>query len=194
MGLMPELLPSTPLLVPGSPTGLATMGNGTSAQKHARTDKLEVCSLCAVVVFLCLVKVWSEVSLDQCSRWPCQVCREFQRGNCTRGESDCRYAHPMEAGMVDCSENSVIVCMDYIKGRCSRDKCKYFHPPAHLQARIKASQHQASQNTASAPLVSPYQGCDGYLMGWDGSSSSSFPKIYICHRMNTVCLVISPFF
>lgn len=74
-----------------------------------------------------------------------QVCREFQRGNCTRGEGDCRYAHPMEAAMVDGSENSVIVCMDYIKGRCSRDKCKYFHPPAHLQARIKAAQHQASQ-------------------------------------------------
>ena len=57
MGLMPELLPSTPLLVPGSPTGLAAMGNGTSAQKHVRTDKLEVCSLRAVVVFLCLAKV-----------------------------------------------------------------------------------------------------------------------------------------
>ncbi|KAF7228438.1 muscleblind-like protein 3 isoform X1 [Nothobranchius furzeri] len=124
MGLMPELLTSTPLLVPGSPTGMAAMGNGTSAQKHTRTDKLE-------------------------------VCREFQRGNCTRGENECRYAHPLEASMVDCSENSVIVCMDYIKGRCSRDKCKYFHPPAHLQARIKASQHQASQNTASAPLALP---------------------------------------
>ncbi|XP_029020537.1 muscleblind-like protein 3 isoform X1 [Betta splendens] len=124
MGLMPELLPSAPLLVPGSPTSLAAMGNGTSAQKHARTDKLE-------------------------------VCREFQRGNCTRGESDCRYAHPLEAGMVDCSENSVIVCMDYIKGRCNRDKCKYFHPPAHLQARIKAAQHQASQNPAPAALALP---------------------------------------
>lgn len=42
MGLMPELLPSTPLLVPGSPTGLAAMANGTSSQKHGRTDKLEV--------------------------------------------------------------------------------------------------------------------------------------------------------
>ncbi|XP_026213752.1 muscleblind-like protein 3 isoform X2 [Anabas testudineus] len=124
MGLMPELLPSTPLLVPGSPTSLAAMGNGTSTQKHVRTDKLE-------------------------------VCREFQRGNCTRGESDCRYAHPLEAGMVDCSENSVIVCMDFIKGRCSRDKCKYFHPPAHLQARIKAAQHQASQNTTPTALTLP---------------------------------------
>lgn len=54
VGLMPELLPSTPLLVPGSPTGLAAMANGTSTQKHTRTDKLEVCSPCAVVVMLCL--------------------------------------------------------------------------------------------------------------------------------------------
>uniref|UniRef100_A0A8B9H1N6 Muscleblind-like splicing regulator 3 n=1 Tax=Astyanax mexicanus TaxID=7994 RepID=A0A8B9H1N6_ASTMX len=123
IGLMPELLPSAPVLVPGSPTGI-TMGNGNSTQKHVRTDKLE-------------------------------VCREFQRGNCTRGENDCRYAHPMEAAMVDGSENSVIVCMDYIKGRCSRDKCKYFHPPAHLQARIKAAQHQASQNAAAAAMALP---------------------------------------
>ncbi|XP_046706442.1 muscleblind-like protein 3 isoform X4 [Silurus meridionalis] len=118
IGLMPELLPSTPVLVPGSPTGI-TVGNGNSTQKHVRTDKLE-------------------------------VCREFQRGNCTRGENECRYAHPIEAGMVDGSENSVIVCMDFVKGRCSRDKCKYFHPPAHLQARIKAAQQQqASQNAAA---------------------------------------------
>ncbi|XP_060783811.1 muscleblind-like protein 3 isoform X6 [Neoarius graeffei] len=118
IGLMPELLPSTPVLVPGSPTGI-TVGNSNSAQKHVRTDKLE-------------------------------VCREFQRGNCTRGENECRYAHPVEAGMVDGSENSVIVCMDYVKGRCSRDKCKYFHPPAHLQARIKAVQQQQASQSAAA--------------------------------------------
>lgn len=52
MGLMPELLPSTPLLVPGSPTGLAAMGNGTTPQKHMRTDKLEVCVCsCCVSMF-----------------------------------------------------------------------------------------------------------------------------------------------
>ena len=42
MGLMPELMPSAPLLVPGSPTGLTAMGNGTSTHKSIRTDKLEV--------------------------------------------------------------------------------------------------------------------------------------------------------
>ncbi|XP_062916562.1 muscleblind-like protein 3 isoform X7 [Mobula hypostoma] len=79
-----------------------------------------------------------------------EVCREFQRGNCTRGENDCRYAHPMDLGMIDSNENTVTVCMDYIKGRCSREKCKYFHPPAHLQAKIKAAQHQVNQTAAAA--------------------------------------------
>uniref|UniRef100_A0A803V7D4 Muscleblind like splicing regulator 3 n=1 Tax=Ficedula albicollis TaxID=59894 RepID=A0A803V7D4_FICAL len=60
-----------------------------------------------------------------------EVCREFQRGNCTR------------------------VCMDYIKGRCSREKCKYFHPPAHLQAKIKAAQHQVNQTAAAAMALPP---------------------------------------
>ncbi|KAG8004652.1 Muscleblind-like protein 2a [Nibea albiflora] len=40
--------------------------------------------------------------------------------------------------------------MDYIKSRCSREKCKYFHPPAHLQAKIKAAQHQANQTAVAA--------------------------------------------
>lgn len=79
-----------------------------------------------------------------------QVCREFQRGNCARGETDCRFAHPADSTMIDTNDNTVTVCMDYIKGRCMREKCKYFHPPAHLQAKIKAAQHQANQAAVAA--------------------------------------------
>ncbi|XP_055986194.1 muscleblind-like protein 3 isoform X1 [Sorex fumeus] len=82
-----------------------------------------------------------------------EVCREFQRGNCTRGENDCRYAHPRDASMIDISDNTVTICMDYIKGRCSREKCKYFHPPAHLQAKLKAAHHQ--MNHAAAGMALP---------------------------------------
>ncbi|XP_070986883.1 muscleblind-like protein 1 isoform X8 [Oncorhynchus clarkii lewisi] len=89
-----------------------------------------------------------------------EVCREYQRGNCTRGESDCRFAHPSDSTMIDTNDNTVTVCMDYIKGRCSREKCKYFHPPAHLQAKIKAGQHQVNQAAAAvamglSPVLSP---------------------------------------
>ncbi|XP_076837977.1 muscleblind-like protein 1 isoform X2 [Brachyhypopomus gauderio] len=82
-----------------------------------------------------------------------EVCREYQRGNCTRGENDCRFAHPSDSTMIDTNDNTVTVCMDYIKGRCSRDKCKYFHPPAHLQAKIKAAQHQVNQAAAAAAMT-----------------------------------------
>ncbi|XP_028817371.1 muscleblind-like protein 1 isoform X5 [Denticeps clupeoides] len=84
-----------------------------------------------------------------------EVCREYQRGNCTRGENDCRFAHPADSTMIDTNDNTVTVCMDYIKGRCSRDKCKYFHPPAHLQAKIKAAQHQVNQAAAAAAMGIP---------------------------------------
>lgn len=83
-----------------------------------------------------------------------QVCREYQRGSCTRAENECRFAHPADSTMIDTNDNTVTVCMDYIKGRCSREKCKYFHPPAHLQAKIKATQHQVNQATAAAAMVS----------------------------------------
>lgn len=43
----------------------------------------------------------------------------------------------------------VTVCMDFIKGKCQRDSCKYFHPPSHLQGKVKAAQQQQ----ISLPLV-----------------------------------------
>ncbi|XP_020566717.1 muscleblind-like protein 1 isoform X7 [Oryzias latipes] len=82
-----------------------------------------------------------------------EVCREYQRGNCARGEGECRFAHPADSTMIENNDNTVTVCMDYIKGRCSREKCKYFHPPAHLQAKIKATQHQVNQATAAAAMT-----------------------------------------
>uniref|UniRef100_A0A3P9AGT0 C3H1-type domain-containing protein n=1 Tax=Esox lucius TaxID=8010 RepID=A0A3P9AGT0_ESOLU len=90
------------------------------------------------------------VSMSSCATSLFQVCREFQRGNCARGETDCRFAHPSDSPMIDTSDNTVTVCMDYIKSRCSREKCKYFHPPAHLQAKIKASQHQVNHTAVVA--------------------------------------------
>ncbi|XP_006881865.1 PREDICTED: LOW QUALITY PROTEIN: muscleblind-like protein 3 [Elephantulus edwardii] len=84
-----------------------------------------------------------------------EVCREYQRGNCTRGENDCRYAHPIDVSMIEASDNTVTICMDYIKGRCSREKCKYFHPPPHLQAKLKAAHHQMNQAAATAMAFQP---------------------------------------
>ncbi|XP_070701108.1 muscleblind-like protein 1 isoform X16 [Pempheris klunzingeri] len=122
-GLMPqEILPSTPVLMASSPT----MSQVPNAAAAAAQKLLRTDRL--------------------------EVCREYQRGNCSRGENDCRFAHPADSTMIDTNDNTVTVCMDYIKGRCSREKCKYFHPPAHLQAKIKAAQHQVNQATAAAAM------------------------------------------
>ncbi|XP_071347312.1 muscleblind-like protein 1 isoform X13 [Trachinotus anak] len=123
-GLMPpEILPSTPVLMASSPT-VSQVPNAAAAA----AQKL--------------------LRTDRL-----EVCREYQRGNCSRGENDCRFAHPADSTMIDTNDNTVTVCMDYIKGRCSREKCKYFHPLAHLQAKIKAAQHQVNQATAAAAMT-----------------------------------------
>ncbi|PIK51477.1 hypothetical protein BSL78_11616 [Apostichopus japonicus] len=82
-----------------------------------------------------------------------EVCREFQRGNCSRGEIECKFAHPDEHLTVDSTDNTVTVCMDFVKGRCTREKCKYFHPPAHLQAKIKTSQLQQQPSPPNIAAV-----------------------------------------
>ncbi|XP_030629013.1 muscleblind-like protein 1 isoform X1 [Chanos chanos] len=123
--LMPaEILPSAPVLMTSSPVPTVP----STAASAAAAQKL--------------------LRTDRL-----EVCREYQRGNCSRGENDCRFAHPADSTMIDTNDNTVTVCMDYIKGRCSREKCKYFHPPAHLQAKIKAAQHQVSQATAAAAMT-----------------------------------------
>ncbi|KAM4608429.1 muscleblind-like protein 2a isoform 2-T5 [Polymixia lowei] len=123
MGLVPtEMLPGAQVLVPGSPPVTVQSSSCSSSSGSQKLQRTD----------------------------KLEVCREFQRGNCARGETDCRFAHPSDSPMIDTSDNTVTVCMDYIKSRCSREKCKYFHPPAHLQAKIKASQQQVNHTAAAA--------------------------------------------
>lgn len=85
-----------------------------------------------------------------CNTLILKVCREYQRGACSRNESECRYAHPPRHASIDTSDGMVTVCMDFIKGKCQRETCKYFHPPTHLQGKVKAAQQQQM----TLPLVS----------------------------------------
>ncbi|XP_076370330.1 muscleblind-like protein 1 isoform X2 [Tachypleus tridentatus] len=85
-----------------------------------------------------------------------EVCREFQRGNCKRVETECRFAHPPEHVTVDSAEGMVTVCMDFIKGRCTREPCRYFHPPPHLQSQLKAAQSRVNAAALAFPGMVPY--------------------------------------
>ncbi|XP_078522835.1 muscleblind-like protein 1 isoform X9 [Lissotriton helveticus] len=114
-----------------------------------------------------------------------KVCREYQRGNCNRGENDCRFAHPADSTMIDTNDNTVTVCMDYIKGRCSREKCKYFHPPAHLQAKIKAAQYQVNQAAAAQAAAT------AAAMGFPQTVLPSLPKRPALEKTNGATAVIN---
>ena len=78
-----------------------------------------------------------------------QVCREFQRGSCARA-ADCRFAHPPPGVTID-DGGRVTVCMDYVKGRCSRELCRYFHPPLHLLSHLLLKSASAAHTAASPP-------------------------------------------
>ncbi|XP_070831452.1 muscleblind-like protein 2a isoform X5 [Chaetodon auriga] len=159
MSLVPtDNLPSTPVLVPGSPPitvqSSSSSSSSSPSQKLQRTDKLE-------------------------------VCREFQRGSCARGETDCRFAHPSDSPMIDTTDNTVTVCMDYIKSRCSREKCKYFHPPAHLQAKIKSSQQQVNQTAVAAQAAA---------MAFPHSVLQPLPKRPALEKSSWASSLLSPSF
>ncbi|KPI93918.1 Muscleblind-like protein 2 [Papilio xuthus] len=85
-----------------------------------------------------------------------EVCREFQRGACKRAESECRFAHPPPPVAAH-EDGCVTVCMDAVKGRCVRDPCRYFHPPLHLQAHLKAQARGArpAADKAGVPVYQP---------------------------------------
>lgn len=76
------------------------------------------------------------------------MCREFQRGACKRAEAECRFAHPPPPVAAH-DDGCVTVCMDAVKGRCVRDPCRYFHPPLHLQAHLKAQARGAVRHQAA---------------------------------------------
>jgi hypothetical protein len=52
--------------------------------------------------------------------------------------------------------------VDYVKGKCARETCKYFHPPDHLVTQLKAVKAQSAaaaaqvfSNTAATIQYSP---------------------------------------
>ncbi|KAI0985129.1 hypothetical protein GJ496_009919 [Pomphorhynchus laevis] len=114
------------------------------------------------------------------SRWlTLEVCREFQRGKCSRSDEECKFAHP--ADHVEVTNGKVIACFDNLKGRCQRinPPCKYLHPPQHLKEIL---QHNGRNNLIlrsialqgglqHPPIATPlYRGQCGFI----GSNGTTF--------------------
>ncbi|XP_077862515.1 muscleblind-like protein 1 [Saccoglossus kowalevskii] len=99
------------------------------------------------------------------NRWlTLEVCREFQRGTCSRPDTECKFAHPSKSVTVE--NGRVTACFDSLKAKCTRENCKYLHPPPHLKNQLEIngrnnlatqkmlqSLNQHIQFPTSAPLV-----------------------------------------
>ena len=81
-----------------------------------------------------------------------KICKEFQKNLCKKEATECAHAHPPSHCPVDQENSLVTVCVDFIKGKCARETCKYFHPPEHLVAHLK-KQKLANNAIAAAAFA-----------------------------------------
>lgn len=55
-------------------------------------------------------------------------------------------------------DDLAVVCMDFVKGKCTREHCKYYHPTQKLLAKVNqnraalAAANQANTHAAQAAL------------------------------------------
>ena len=71
--------------------------------------------------------------------------------------SECSQAHPPAHCPVDTENSLVTVCVDFIKGKCARDNCKYFHPPEHLVSQLKKQKINNNVIVAAAQAAQQQQ-------------------------------------
>ncbi|CAI7994459.1 Muscleblind-like protein 3 [Geodia barretti] len=99
-----------------------------------------------------------------------ETCREHLRQTCPRQADECRYAHPDPGIYV--KEGRVTCCYDFLKDRCFREKCRYFHPPLHIKERLVSAGKQFGAMMSNLYVVqgnmgptNPHLGASLPLMG-----------------------------
>lgn len=61
-----------------------------------------------------LLEMALNISAVRDTKWlTLEVCRQFQRGNCSRGDEECKFAHPPKSCQVE--NGRVIACFDSLK-------------------------------------------------------------------------------
>lgn len=97
---VPSLAGSSSSSTGGSPT--------TSAQVQAAAAAAAAAQAAANMPLL------ASIANVKDSRWlTLEVCREYQRGKCTRSEQECKFAHPPTH--VEVNSGKVIACFDSLK-------------------------------------------------------------------------------
>lgn len=77
-----------------------------------------------------------------------EVCRQFQRGTCSRGDEECKFAHPPKSCQVE--NGRVIACFDSLK--VSTLNASRIHPVLFILFFPRRSTKESSRFHASLPL------------------------------------------
>lgn len=86
------------------------------------------------------------VCLVICNIFPFfKICHDYLNETCSVDETQCFAAHPPMELLRDRNQKRITVCMDFVKGRCIRETCRYFHPPEHLKQKLKTVRISQSQ-------------------------------------------------
>ncbi|KAK0133697.1 Muscleblind-like protein 2a [Merluccius polli] len=78
-----------------------------------------------------------------------EVCRQFQRGTCSRSDEECKFAHPPKSCQVE--NGRVIACFDSLKAIINAPSLNL--APALLGPRCKGLVSGAGQHRRSVPLL-----------------------------------------
>ena len=106
-----------------------------------------------------------------------EVCRDYTRDNkCDQGLEQCRFAHPGKNCVT--TNGKVTACYDSMKGRCSRESCKFYHPPDHIKKNIQALGKALSSSVCWKSGVS--------------TISLDYTHLCSCHHL-TCCPLSNPF-
>jgi muscleblind protein len=66
------------------------------------------------------------MSMGRDTKWlTLEVCREFQRGTCSRSDAECKFAHPSKSCQVE--NGRVIACFDSLKVRDDHGRGDWVH-------------------------------------------------------------------
>ena len=85
-----------------------------------------------------------------------QICQDFRNNACKKTANECAHAHPPPHCPIDTENSLVTVCVDFIKGKCARETCKYFHPPEHLVAQLKKQKIANNAVAAAAAAAAAF--------------------------------------
>ena len=85
-----------------------------------------------------------------------EVCYKYEQMSCPRSHEQCHFAHPDQDLLV--KNGRVTCCFNYIRDRCLREKCRYFHPPIHIKDRlVMAGKHFGMKPKSPLSPVYAYQ-------------------------------------